>query len=81
MDPIKINCNIGSRQCDIYANEIECSGHNGPCFELLRDSVVLGRICKTVNGMYIHIGHSDLTQDDLDAVGEQIDGGYYGSQR
>ena len=73
MDPIKINCGLGSQQCDIEANEIECSGHKGPCFELVQDSIVLGKICKTVDGIYIVIGHSDLTRDDIDAIGEQID--------
>lgn len=73
MDPIKINCQVGLQQCDIEAIEIECSEHKGPCFELVQDNTVLGKICKTVEGIYIVIGQSDLTRDDIDAIGEQID--------
>ncbi|WP_413671073.1 hypothetical protein ACEN9X_14740 [Mucilaginibacter sp. Mucisp86] len=73
MDTIRINCIIGTQYCDIDANEMECAGHKGPCFELVQDSVVLGTICKTVEGVYIIIGHTELSRDDIDAIGEQID--------
>jgi len=73
MDPIKINCQVGSQQCDMEAREIACAEHKGPCFELVQDSIVLGTICKTVEGVYIIVGHSGLTRDDIDGIGEQID--------
>ncbi|SEO08758.1 hypothetical protein SAMN05192574_105255 [Mucilaginibacter gossypiicola] len=74
MDTIRINCIIGSTHCDIVASETELPEHKGPCFELRGDNLSTLTICKTVEGNYIHIGQTELTQDDIDAIGEQIDG-------
>lgn len=73
MDPIKINCQIEAQRCDIEAMETECSDHKGPCFELIQERITIAKICKTVDGIYVIIGHSELTRDDIDAIGEQID--------
>jgi hypothetical protein len=53
--------------------EIECPGHKGPCFGLIQESITIGKICKTVEGTYTIIGHTELSRDDIDAIGEQID--------
>lgn len=73
MYTIRINCIIGTQHCDIDADEIECGGHKGPCFELVQDSVVLGTICKTGGGVYKFIGRTELSRDDVDVIGEKID--------
>jgi len=73
MDPIKINCQVSSQQCDMEAREIACAEHKGACFALVQDSIVLGTICKTIEGAYIIVGQSGLNRDDTDGIGEQID--------
>jgi hypothetical protein len=73
MDPIKINCQVGAQRCDIEARELNVPVIKDPCFELIKDNAMIGRICKTVDGIYTIIGHTELSRDDIDAIGEQID--------
>ncbi len=74
MDILIIRCRIADEVCDIMARPTLLSEYPGQiCYQLSKDNELIGYVCQDKQGKFKGAGSYNLTPDDIDAVGEQIE--------
>jgi hypothetical protein len=70
---IQIKCNIANEATDIEARFNPDYNNAGAHYILLKNGEQIGSIGRYPNGKYHSIGETNLSQDDVDVIGDQID--------
>jgi hypothetical protein len=70
---IQIKCNIANEASNIEAQFNHDYNTAGAHYILLKNGETIGSICRYPDGHYYSTGVTNLSQEDIDAIGDQID--------
>lgn len=70
---IQIKCNIANLATNIEARFNPDYSTAGAHYTLLKNGETIGSILRHPNGHYHSTGTTNLSQEDIDAIGDQID--------